>query len=87
MAKRRDNFGALRLAAATAVLVSHGFGLTGRTDPVWRAYWTAEHSDGPVVRTVHECLQAVLWNGTVGLTPIGHALPDGLAGLHGIVLP
>ena len=35
MAKRRDNFGALRLAAATAVLVSHGFGLTGRTDPVW----------------------------------------------------
>jgi hypothetical protein len=31
-----------------------------------------------VVRTVHECLQAVLWNGTVGLTTLTHALPDGL---------
>lgn len=29
-----DNFGALRLAAATAVLVSHGYWLTGREDPV-----------------------------------------------------
>ena len=34
--------------------------------------------DGPVVRTVHECLQAVLWNGTIGLTPLADALPDGL---------
>jgi hypothetical protein len=31
-----------------------------------------------VVRTVHECLQAVLWNGTIGLTPLTHAVPDGL---------
>ncbi|MFF5205012.1 hypothetical protein [Streptosporangium sp. NPDC000396] len=30
------------------------------------------------MRTVHERLQAVLWNGTVGLTPLPHALPDGL---------
>lgn len=30
---RRDNFGLLRLGAATAVLVSHAFGLTGRDDP------------------------------------------------------
>src|SRR5437588_5762113 len=33
MARRRDNFGVLRLGAATAVLVSHAFGLTGRADP------------------------------------------------------
>jgi len=31
-----------------------------------------------VVRTVNECLQAVLWNGTVGIAPLSHALPDGL---------
>jgi hypothetical protein len=30
------------------------------------------------VRTIHECMQAVLWNGTIGLTPMGHALPEGL---------
>jgi hypothetical protein len=40
------------------------------TDPIWRAFWNGppgQHRDGPVVRTVHECLQAVLWNGTIGL--------------------
>ncbi len=37
--------------------------------------------DGPVVRTVHECLQAVLWNGTIGLSPLAHALPDGLTSI------
>jgi hypothetical protein len=31
-----------------------------------------------VVRTVNECPQAVLWNGTVGIAPLTHALPDGL---------
>ena len=24
------------------------------------------------MRAVQECVQAVLWNGTVGLTPLGH---------------
>jgi DNA-binding transcriptional LysR family regulator len=47
------------------------------TDPVWRAFWHAE-SDGPVVRTAHECQQAVLWNGTVGLMPLTHTPPTGL---------
>ncbi len=28
-----------------------------------------------MVRAVQECLQAVLWNGTVGLAPLGHDLP------------
>jgi DNA-binding transcriptional LysR family regulator len=53
------------------------------TDPVWRAYWNgttpgSELRDGPVVRTVSECMQAVLWNGTVGVAPLAHALPEGL---------
>ncbi|TDV54191.1 LysR family transcriptional regulator [Actinophytocola oryzae] len=47
------------------------------TDPVWRAFWRAD-SDGPEVRTVHECQQAVLWNGTVGLAPLTHRQPAGL---------
>ena len=60
------------------------------TDPLWRAYWNGVKPgeplrEGPVVRTVHECIRAVLWNGTVGLAPVGHALsplgqepPEGL---------
>jgi DNA-binding transcriptional LysR family regulator len=53
------------------------------TDHLWRAYWNGTTPagrlrDGPVVRTVHECLQAVLWNGTIGLTPLTHAVPAGL---------
>lgn len=56
------------------------------TDPLWRAYWNGAAPGGPVrggpvVRTVGECVQAVLWNGTVGLaplTPLGHAWPPGL---------
>lgn len=52
------------------------------TDPVWAAFWgggrhTARRS-GPVVRTAQECLQSVLWSGTVGLIPLGHPLPEGL---------
>ncbi|WP_424217378.1 LysR family transcriptional regulator (plasmid) [Streptomyces sp. BI20] len=52
------------------------------TDPIWQAYWNGgETREGPVVRVVQECLQAVLWNGTVGLAPLGplgHDLPEGL---------
>jgi DNA-binding transcriptional LysR family regulator len=56
------------------------FQLPEGTDPIWRAYWNGagRHRDGLVVRTVHECLQAVLWNGTVGVAPLAHALPEGL---------
>ncbi|MCX5232497.1 LysR family transcriptional regulator [Streptomyces sp. NBC_00233] len=50
------------------------------TDPIWQSYWNGgERREGPVVRVVHECLQAVLWNGTVGLAPLGHDLPAELA--------
>ncbi|WP_179851276.1 LysR family transcriptional regulator [Streptomyces sp. TLI_55] len=46
------------------------------TDPVWQSYWNGgSPREGPVVRAVQECLQAVLWNGTVGLAPLGHDLP------------
>jgi DNA-binding transcriptional LysR family regulator len=54
------------------------FRLPEGTDPVWCAYWAGPGREGPVVRTVHECMQAVLWNGTVGVAPLGHPLPDGL---------
>jgi DNA-binding transcriptional LysR family regulator len=70
------------------------FQLPEGTDATWRTYWngadrndtddnrddigSGEVREGPVIRTVHECLQAVLWNDTIGLTPLDHALPDGL---------
>ncbi|MEU8591042.1 LysR substrate-binding domain-containing protein [Streptomyces sp. NPDC048664] len=50
------------------------------TDPVWQSYWNGgTPREGPVVRSVQECLQAVLWNGTVGLAPLGHDLPAELS--------
>ncbi|WP_020657360.1 LysR family transcriptional regulator [Amycolatopsis benzoatilytica] len=48
------------------------------TDPRWQAFWSGGPG-GPVVRTVHECLQAVLWNGSVGLAPLVHPPPEGIA--------
>jgi DNA-binding transcriptional LysR family regulator len=54
------------------------FRLPEGTDPIWRAYWTISDSEGPVVRTVQECVQSVLWNGTVGISLLGHDLPPGL---------
>ncbi|MFI2184404.1 LysR family transcriptional regulator [Streptomyces sioyaensis] len=50
------------------------------TDPIWQSYWNGgEPREGPVVRVIQECLQAVLWNSTVGLAPLGHDLPENLA--------
>jgi DNA-binding transcriptional LysR family regulator len=59
------------------------FQLPEGTDPVWRAFWNGTKPggmlrEGPVVRTVTECLQGTLWNGAVGVMPMGHALPEGL---------
>lgn len=59
------------------------FQLPEGTDPVWRAYWNGakpagERPQGPVVRTVQECTQAVLWNGNVGIAPVTHPQPEGL---------
>ncbi len=60
------------------------FQLPEGTDPAWRAYWNGaarpgERPAGLTVRTVGECLQAVLWNGSAGIAPRTHALPAGLA--------
>ncbi|GII85004.1 LysR family transcriptional regulator [Sphaerisporangium siamense] len=55
------------------------FQFPGGTDPLWRSYWNGgEPREGPVVRAVQECLQAVLWNGTVGMSPLGHEPPEEL---------
>ena len=53
------------------------------TDPVWRAYWMADGStvdgdDPPVVRTIQECLQSVLWSSASTFAPLIQALPAGL---------
>jgi DNA-binding transcriptional LysR family regulator len=54
----------------------HWFQFPQGTDPAWQAYWNGGRPrEGAVVRVVQECLQAVLWNGTVGLTPLGHDMP------------
>ncbi|MFC3894892.1 LysR family transcriptional regulator [Lentzea rhizosphaerae] len=47
------------------------------TDEIWRNYWHGgEPRRGPTVRGIQECVQSVLWNGSVGLTPLGHDLDE-----------
>lgn len=50
------------------------FRVPDTVDPVWRDYWTGgrEPVDGTdtVVRTVRECIQAVLWSDSIGLAPL-----------------
>lgn len=58
--------------------------LPAGTDPHWRAYWRADGdttTDGeepPLVRTIQEALQSVLWRNTTTFAPLPQALPDGL---------
>ncbi|MEU0500182.1 LysR family transcriptional regulator [Nocardia sp. NPDC005998] len=54
--------------------------LPSGADPAWTAYWTCgAHDDAaPAMRTIQECLQAVIWNGTSALAPIDQPLPSGL---------
>lgn len=63
------------------------FRLPDGTDPVWQAYWAAPPGApaGPVVRTVGECIHAVLWDQAVGIMPADGRIPDGVAAvpLHG----
>ncbi|MGW4369258.1 LysR substrate-binding domain-containing protein [Nocardia takedensis] len=73
------------LAGRPALAVAE---LTGRcwvrlppgTDPIWTGYWTGGAADAsdPVLRTVQECVQSVLWNGTTALAPLDQPLPAGL---------
>lgn len=56
-----------------------GFRFPEGTDPRWQSYWNGgEPREGPVVRAVQECQQAVLWNGTVGMTLLNHEPAAGL---------
>ncbi|MGW2813593.1 LysR family transcriptional regulator [Streptomyces sp. NPDC001415] len=58
------------------------------TDPLWQAYWNGgEPREGPVVRAVQECRQAVLWNGTVGMTLLDDEPGDGLVVVPLIDMP
>ncbi|MFB7470421.1 LysR family transcriptional regulator [Kitasatospora sp. NPDC056184] len=58
------------------------------TDPLWQSYWNGgTPREGPVVRAVQECQQAVRWNATVGLAPLGHDLPADLAAVPLVDLP
>ncbi|NYI05203.1 LysR family transcriptional regulator [Allostreptomyces psammosilenae] len=58
------------------------------TDPRWQSYWNGgRRREGPVVRAVQECRQAVLWNGTVGLTLLDHEPADGLTVLPLVDMP
>jgi DNA-binding transcriptional LysR family regulator len=49
-------------------------------DPTWREYWTGAESstDEPQVRTIQECVQAVLLSDRLALAPIGQQVPDPL---------
>ncbi|MYW70108.1 LysR family transcriptional regulator [Streptomyces sp. SID8379] len=87
---RADRVGALlraddRLADRDAVRLAdladrRWFVFPEGTDPVWQSYWNGgEPREGPVVRAVQECRQAVLWNGTVGMTLLTHEAGEGLA--------
>ncbi|MDJ0465521.1 LysR family transcriptional regulator [Streptomyces sp. H27-C3] len=58
------------------------------TDPTWQSYWNGgEPREGPVVRTVQECQQAVLWTGTVGMTLLAHQPAQGLTAVPLIDMP
>lgn len=50
------------------------FRVPNTTDPLWRGYWgggrePAEDTD-TIVRTVRECIKAVLWSNSIGLAPL-----------------
>ncbi|GGW55869.1 LysR family transcriptional regulator [Streptomyces lucensis JCM 4490] len=79
---RRDSLKPADLADRRWFLFPEG------TDPLWQSYWNGgEPREGPVVRAVRECRQAVLWNGTVGITLLTHEPPEGLAVVPLIDMP
>ncbi|MGB8941832.1 MAG: LysR substrate-binding domain-containing protein [Streptomyces sp.] len=81
-AARRDS---LKLADLTG---RRWFVFPAGTDPRWQSYWNGgEPREGPVVRAVAECRQAVLWNGTVGMTLLDHEPGDGLTVVPVIDMP
>lgn len=75
---RQDDPLAQREHLSTADLAGRDwFQFPAGTDEIWQNYWNGgEPRRGPVVRAVQECVQSVLWNGTVGLAPLGHDLGE-----------
>ena len=59
------------------------FRLPDTADPLWRDYWAGgrEPADGSdiIVRTVRECVQAVLWSNSIGLAPLTINRAPGIA--------
>jgi DNA-binding transcriptional LysR family regulator len=57
------------------------FCLPDTVDPLWRSFWTGGHepADGTVVRTVRECIHAVLWTNSIGLAPLTISRAPGIA--------
>ncbi|WP_073938009.1 LysR family transcriptional regulator [Streptomyces sp. CB02400] len=79
---RRDSLKLADLADRRWFLFPEG------TDPIWQSYWNGgEPREGPVVRAVQECRQAVLWNGTVGMTLLDHEPGEGLTVVPLIDMP
>lgn len=79
---RRDSLKLADLADRSWFLFPEG------TDPIWQSYWNGgEPRQGPVVRAVQECRQAVLWNGTVGMTLLDHEPAEGLSVVPLIDMP
>lgn len=56
--------------------------LPDAADRTWRRYWSgptgSRSTPDRAMRTIQECLQAVLWNGAAALAPLNQPLPDGL---------
>lgn len=86
---RADDPLACRNSLKLADLADHRWFLFPEgTDPVWQSYWNGgEPREGPVVRAVQECRQAVLWNGTVGMTLLAHEPAQGLTVVPLIDMP
>jgi DNA-binding transcriptional LysR family regulator len=75
---RADDPLAARERITTADLADRDwFQFPDGTDEIWRNYWNGGKArTGPTVRAVQECVQSVLWNGSVGLAPLGHDLGE-----------
>ncbi|SDM97486.1 DNA-binding transcriptional regulator, LysR family [Lentzea albidocapillata subsp. violacea] len=75
---RRDDPLAARERITTDDLAGRDwFQFPDGTDEIWRNYWNGGRPrSGPTVRAVQECVQSVLWNGSVGLAPLGHDLGE-----------
>jgi DNA-binding transcriptional LysR family regulator len=59
------------------------FRLPDTADPHWRDYWSGGRSPAndtdTIVRTVRECIQAVLWSNAIGLAPLTISESPGIA--------